>query len=143
MKILEYKTSNGYTIHITYVNDYMIRIEIKDIVGLSVVSFPMSISIVKTIFNIIEQKLEEAEGFWYTNPSMYSFDIILHMAYVDSEEIYFSLGEIHHNSYTITKFNIKTTEEKLKIFFATFEENVEYSLNNLHTKESYSGAICS
>ena len=143
MKILEYKTNNGYTIHISYINEYMIKIDIKDIVGLSVISFPMSISIVKRIFDEIENKLENAEGFWYTNPSMYSFDIALHMAYVDSEEIYFSLGEIHRSSYTITKFSIKTTEEKLKIFFAEFEEAVEYSLNNLETKESYSGAICS
>lgn len=142
MTILKHKT-NGYTITISLINDYRIYIEITDTIGLSIIEFPISIEEIRKIFDLIENKIEEAESFCYSYPSLQFFDIALLMKYIDSELINFSIGETHQNSYTITRFSITTNETKLKDFFAEFEQAIEYSKLNMLTLPLYSGALCS
>ena len=132
MTILKHKT-NGYTITVSCINDYRICIEITDTIGLLIVSFPICIEEMRKIFDLIENKIEEAESFCYSYPSLYFFDIALFMKYIDSELINFSIGETHQNSYTITRFSITTNETKIKDFFAAFEQALEYNKLNMFT----------
>ena len=120
---MEYELSNKYKVKIEP-KKYISLIGIYDCIGLLVIKFHISNEFLLSLFDKIENALNESESLRFTIPNVYCYysSIFICLECYDSDNIMIGIGNTSsiHN-YLFNDFAIISNEDAVKNFFSKVE----------------------